>query len=171
MESITAAELAKRLMLVFYRHGIPDTILSDQGTNNQAALLAELYELLDIHKVKTSPYHPQCDVLTERFNRTLQAMLTSNIDENKKNWDELLPTLAFAYNMAVNATTKMTPFELVYGRTPKVHLDLIYPQLKLELFLSKEGYANQVQSALHSAFKLVIKNRNLSMDKNKLLRS
>jgi len=169
MESITSAELAKRLMLVFYRHGIPDTILSDQGTNYQAALLAELYELLDIHKVRTSPYHPQCDGLTERFNRTLQAMLTSYIDENQKNWDELLPTLAFAYNTAVNATTKMTPFELVYGRTPKVPLDLIYPQLKLELFLSKEGYANQVQSALHSAFDLVIKNRNLSMDKNKLL--
>ena len=55
MESVTASEVAKRLMLVFYRHGLPDSILSDQGTNYQSTLLAELYELLDVHKVRTSP--------------------------------------------------------------------------------------------------------------------
>jgi hypothetical protein len=37
---LVVVDLAKRLMLVFYRHGIPDTILSDKGTNYQAALLA-----------------------------------------------------------------------------------------------------------------------------------
>ncbi len=88
METQTAEEIAKRLMLVFYRFGIPETILSDQGTNFQSILLAELYELLDVHKVRTSPYHPQTDGITERFNRTLQAMLSCYVQENQKDWDD-----------------------------------------------------------------------------------
>ena len=168
MNKVTSKDVAKRLMLVFYRHGIPETILSDQGTNYQATLLAELYELLDVHKVRTSPYHPQTDGLTERFNRTIQAMLTSYVADNQKDWDTFLPTLAFAYNTAVNATTKMTPFELMYGRKPKVPLDLIFSKLKIELFLDPAGYAIQVKNAFNKAFELVIQNRDLSMQKNKV---
>ena len=168
MDSVTAPEVAKKLMLVFCRHGIPDTILSDQGTNYQSNLLSELYELLDVHKVRTSPYHPQTDGLSERFNRTIQAMLTSYIAENQQNWDLFLPTLAFAYNTAVHCTTKMTPFELVYGRKPKVPLDLIFKELNIELFLDPEGYAAQLKDGFNKAFGLVIINRDLSMDKNKV---
>ena len=169
MVRVTAADVAKNLMLVFYRHGIPDTILSDQGTNYQSMLLAEVHELLDIHKVRTSPYHPQCDGITERFNRTIQAMLSSYVDENQKNWCTLLPSLAFAYNTAVHASTKTTPFELVYGRAPKVPLDLIFKQLDLNLHLDPGSYAMEVKNNLNSVFGLVIKNRDLNMDRNKVM--
>jgi hypothetical protein len=54
-------------METIYCHGLPEFILSDQGKNYQSALLAELWELLDVHKLRTSPYHPQCDGITERF--------------------------------------------------------------------------------------------------------
>jgi len=168
MESQTAEEVAKRLMLVFYRFGIPETILSDQGTNFQSILLAELYELLDVHKVRTSPYHPQTDGITERFNRTLQGMFSCYVQENQKDWDTFLPTLAFAYNTAVHSTTRMTPFELTYGRRPKVPLDLLFKEPKLELYLDHEGYAQEVQKTFYKAFDMVINNRDLSMDKNKL---
>lgn len=168
METQTAEDVAKRLMLVFYRHGIPETILSDQGTNFQSILLSEIYELLDVHKVRTSPYHPQTDGLTERFNRTLQAMLACYVDENQKDWDTFLPTLAFAYNTAVHSTTLMTPFELTYGRRPKVPLDLLFKEPKLELYLDHEGYAREIQKVFYRAFDMVISSRDRSMDKNKL---
>ena len=168
MVNITAAEVAKKLMLVFYRHGIPDTILSDQGSNYQSSLLSEVYELLDVHKVRTSPYHPQCDGITERFNRTIQSMLTSFIDENQANWCSLLPSLAFAYNTAVHSSTKTTPFELMYGRKPKVPLDLIFGQLNLNLHLDPESYASEVKNNLNKSFEIVIRNRDLAMDRNKV---
>ena len=94
---------------------------------------------LDIHKVRTTPYHPQGDGITERFNGTIQTMLASCVNKNQTNWDMLLPALAFAYNTSTHSTTKFTPFELVYGRKPKVPLDLIFPDVKLNLF---EGYAS-----------------------------
>ena len=168
MVRITAADVASKLMLVFYRHGIPDTILSDQGSNYQSQLLAEIYELLDVHKVRTSPYHPQCDGITERFNRTIQSMLTSFVNDNQKNWCTLLPSLAFAYNTAVHSSTKATPFELMYGRKPKVPVDLIFSHLKLELHLDPNGYASELKNNLHTAFDQVIKNRDLAMDRNKV---
>lgn len=168
MTKVTASDVAQKLMLVFYRFGIPDTILSDQGTNYQSELLSELYELLDVHKVRTSPYHPQCDGITERFNRTLQSMLVHYVDENQQNWCSLLPSLAFAYNSAVHASTKSTSFELHYGRKPKVPLDIIFSEIDLDLNLNPNSYASEVKKTLNSAFDLVINNRDLAMSRNKV---
>ena len=169
MTTIRAVDVAEKLMSVFLRHGIPDTILSDQGSNYQSELLGELYELLDMHKVRTTPYHPQCDGLTERFNRTIQAMLTGYVSDDQKNWDLFLPTLAFAYNTAVHSTTKSSPFELTYGRKPKIPIDLIFSQLDVNLLLSPESYANNVKDNFHKAFDLVIKTRDLNMNRQKVI--
>ena len=168
MNKITAEEVAQNLMLVFYRHGIPETLLSDQGTNYQASVMNELCELFDIHKVRTTPYHPQCDGITERFNRTIQTMLASYVNKNQTNWDTLLPALAFAYNTSTHSSTKCTPFELVYGRKPKVPLDLVFPDVKLNLYLPPEGYVSQVQTELNNAFEQATNNRDIRMERNKL---
>jgi len=44
---------------------------------------------------------------------------------NHKSWDEYLPHIEFAYNRVVHRTTKISPFEIVYGFNPITHLDLI----------------------------------------------
>jgi hypothetical protein len=41
LRSITSLDVAEKLMLVCCRHGMPETILSDQGSNYQAALKSE----------------------------------------------------------------------------------------------------------------------------------
>ena len=66
---------------------MPREILTDQGNNFTSQLLAELYRLLHIHAIRTSPYHPQTDGMVERFNQTLKAMLRKTIDEERKDWD------------------------------------------------------------------------------------
>ncbi|KAL5517748.1 hypothetical protein EMCRGX_G003357 [Ephydatia muelleri] len=50
-------------------------ILTDQGSNFTSQLLSEIYQLLHVHPIRTTPYHPQKDGLVERFNKTLKAML------------------------------------------------------------------------------------------------
>ena len=101
-----ALTVAKKLMLFIAKHGIPDAILTDQGRNYQSKLIAELWDMLDVHKLRTTPFHPQCDGLTERFNRTLKRMITCFINKQHDNWDELLPMLSLAYNTSVHTTTK-----------------------------------------------------------------
>jgi len=34
---------------------------------------------------------------------------------NHKSWDEYLPHIEFSYNRVVHSTTKLSPFEVVYG--------------------------------------------------------
>ena len=75
MRSIDAKHVAEELIKVFSRVGVPQEILTDQGSNFTSQLLAELYRLLHVHPIRTSPYHPQTDGLVERFNQMLKAML------------------------------------------------------------------------------------------------
>ena len=56
---IDAGYIAEELVNVFSRVGVPKEILTDQGANFTSELLRELYQLLHIHSIRTSPYHPQ----------------------------------------------------------------------------------------------------------------
>ena len=43
------------------RFGVPYIIHTDQGANFESHMFKELFQLLNIKKKRTSPYHPQCD--------------------------------------------------------------------------------------------------------------
>ena len=55
--SIDAEHVAEELIKLFARVGTPQVVLIDQGSNFKSQLLAELYKLLHIHLIRTSPYH------------------------------------------------------------------------------------------------------------------
>ena len=56
--------------------GVPEALLSDRGTNLLSHLMRDVCELLGIEKLNTTAYHPQCNGLVERFNRTLKTKLS-----------------------------------------------------------------------------------------------
>ena len=63
MPSTEAPRVARELVKLFSHVGIPDEILTDQGANFMSTLLEEMYQLLHIKKIRTTPYHPQTDGL------------------------------------------------------------------------------------------------------------
>ena len=128
MRTIDAGAVADELVKVFSRVGIPKEILTDQGTNFTSKLLGELYQLLNIKALRTSPYHPQTDGLVERFNGTLKEMLRKTAQEDGKDWDKLLPYLLFAYREVPQNSTGFSPFELLYGWEVRGPLDVIKKQ-------------------------------------------
>ena len=125
LRSIDALHVAEELIKVFSRVGVPQEILTDQGSNFTSQLLAELYRLLHIHPIRTSPYHPQTDGLVERFNQTLKSMLRKAVTDEGKDWDKLVPYLLFAYREVPQASTGFSPFELLYGRNVRGPLDVL----------------------------------------------
>merc|ERR1711963_132585 len=48
----------------------------------------------------------------------MRGYLLSFIDNDTLNWEEFLPSLQFASNTAVNASTKMTPFFALFAHDP-----------------------------------------------------
>ena len=66
-------------------------IHSDQKRKFENKVMHELCILGGSHKTTTTPYHPESDVLVERFNRTLLMMLAMFAGEHKDDWDDLLP--------------------------------------------------------------------------------
>ncbi|KAK3701802.1 hypothetical protein QZH41_005161 [Actinostola sp. cb2023] len=116
LSSTEAGRIAKHLVVVFSRVGIPEEILTDQGTNFMSVLLQDVYQLLNIKRIRTSPYHPQTDGLVERFNSTLKSMLKKFVASNIKDWDDYLPYMLFAYREVPQESTGFSPFELLYGR-------------------------------------------------------
>ena len=125
IHSIEAECIAEELIKLFARVGIPEEILTDQGSNFTSSLLAELYRMLHVHPIRTSPYHPQTDGLVERFNQTLKSMLRKCATEEGKDWDKLLPYLLFAYREVPQALTGSSPFELLYGWPVREPLDIL----------------------------------------------
>ena len=72
--------------------------------------MKEVSRLLSFKQLVTSPYHPICNGLVERFNGTLKKMLTKLCAERPKDWD----TLLFAYREVPQESLGFSPFELIY---------------------------------------------------------
>ena len=106
MKTIDAECIAEELVKIFSSVGIPEEILTDQGSNFQSQLLRELYRLLHINALRTSPYHPQSDGLVERFNQTLKGMLRKVATEEGKDWDKLIPFVAFKFPLGHGMDTR-----------------------------------------------------------------
>ena len=113
----TAKQVAKKLWdNVFCVYGFPERIHSDQGTNFQSNLIAELLGLAGVAKSRTTAYHPMGNCATERFNRTLGSMYLRTLPlKAKHQWPQQIQTLTFAYNATVHETTGYTPFFLMFG--------------------------------------------------------
>lgn len=106
-------------------YGTPREILTDQGSNFLSSMMEQLYKLLGIQHIKTSPYHPQTNGAVERFHGTLKNMLRKYKDE-KRGWDSLLPPLLFAYREVPNDSTGFSPFDLVFGHHVRGPLDILH---------------------------------------------
>uniref|UniRef100_A0A4W5LFJ3 Gypsy retrotransposon integrase-like protein 1 n=1 Tax=Hucho hucho TaxID=62062 RepID=A0A4W5LFJ3_9TELE len=86
LRSITTPKIISALVQLFSRVGIPDEILTDQGTNFTSRLMVQLHQQLGIKGLRTTPYHPQTDGLVERFNQTLKNMLRKFVADTGKDW-------------------------------------------------------------------------------------
>ena len=113
----TAQTVAHKIVHEFVsRFGTPLELHSDQGRNYESKLFREMCVALDIHKTRTSPYHPQSNGVVERFNSTLVNMIASYVSKNQKDWDVNLPLLTAAYRCCDHASTGYTPNMLMLGR-------------------------------------------------------
>lgn len=132
------------------RYGAPTQLLSDQGQNFLSGIVREICDLFKTRKLQTTAYHPATNGLTERFNKTLCAMLSAYVSAHQRDWDVYLPTVLFAYRVAVQESSRRTPFELVYGRQARLPNDL-------DIFVPKTTLVRDIQRQWRDAVENITK--------------
>jgi hypothetical protein len=148
-EAITVAK--KLTDEMFCRFSPPEQLHSDQGRQFESDLMKEICNLLKIRKTRTSPYHPQCDGLVERFNRTLLDMLATAARRHPFSWEDHIRKVCMAYNTSVHSSTGFTPFYLMFGREAKLPIDLMYGTGDNKDMTTIE-YATQLKKGLDEAY-------------------
>uniref|UniRef100_A0A3B5QAH4 Integrase catalytic domain-containing protein n=1 Tax=Xiphophorus maculatus TaxID=8083 RepID=A0A3B5QAH4_XIPMA len=116
----------------FSIYGFPACIHSDRGANFESSLIAELLQMAGVRKSHTTPYHPAGNGQAERLNRTLGSMIRALTPRAKAKWPKMLNTLTFAYNCTVHETTGFPPFFLMFGRTPRLPVDVMFESVLLD---------------------------------------
>ena len=101
--------------------GVPESLLSDWGTNLLSFIMKDVCSLLGIEKLNTTAYHPQCDGLVKRFNRTLKTMLCKHAARYGNQWDKYLSAVVWSYRNTTHEATREKLSFLLFGvdlRTP-----------------------------------------------------
>ena len=121
----TAQAAARILWDNFICHyGFPEKFISDQGRNFESDLIKELCKIAGVKKLHTTPYHPQGNGQCERFNSTLCNMLGTLSEEEKSDWKSYLGCMTHAYNCTKHASTTYSPYYLMFGRHPRLPIDV-----------------------------------------------
>ena len=103
--ALTTAILLWNNFILHY--GFPAKIITDQGQN-----------------FETSPYLPQTNGQCECFNLTLLNMLGTLTPKQKKDWKNHVSAMVHAYNCTRNAATGFSPYYLLFGREPRLPMDV-----------------------------------------------
>ena len=123
----TATTVADKVVNEYFtNYGWPDKILTDRGTSFENILFKEICDLVKVKKLRTSSYHPQ----------------------TKKNWQEWVPTLVHAYNCTTSSVTGFSPYFLIYGRQPKLPIDIEYGVTLPDSYSDCKTYADKLERRL-----------------------
>ena len=102
---------------VFRHHGLPSNIVSDRDPRFTAKFWKTLQEALGVDLLMSTAEHPQTDGQAEAAVKVIQKLLKPFVFQGQ-DWEDLLPSLEFAYNDTTQSSTGQTPFYLNYGHHP-----------------------------------------------------
>ena len=114
VSSPSAKQAIRVLRHVFSTHGLPEVLVSDNGSAFTSAQFQTFVKLNGFRHVESAPYHPASNGLAERAVQTVnEALKTTTGDLETR-----LARFFFQYRLTPHATTGQPPAELLMGRRP-----------------------------------------------------
>ena len=123
---------AKELAVIFFDHwycenGLPNDIISDRDKLFMSSFWKHLNVITGIKHKASSSYHPESNGASERTNKTVNQCLRFHVERNQKGWVRALPRIRFQIMNTINKSTNYTPFQLRFGRSPRIIPPLLPP--------------------------------------------
>lgn len=100
---------------VYTRWGLPKSIITDRGSQFVNRFWKALFTKLGCSLLTTTAYHPQGDGAAERANQTVEIALRHLVNPRQDDWATHLGVVEFIHNNSTNATTGVSPNEVIFG--------------------------------------------------------
>ena len=145
------------------RHGVPEVILTDNGTEFTAKDFERYLDILGIKHKRSTPCHPAGNGRIERFNRTLKEMIHKLVNNVVDRWESVLSSSMLAYRSALSDTTGFTPLYLMYGRNVKLPFATLFNVNTVNFF--DDRINNAIAIAFRTAKELTCNSRKSNRDR------
>ncbi|GJR81273.1 reverse transcriptase [Tanacetum coccineum] len=106
---------------VFKLYGLSNSIISDMDKVFLSHFWQSLFKVLRVRLKLSTAYHPQTHGQTKVVSKCLEYLLRCMTNEKPKEWAMWLSLAEFWYNTKFHTIIQTTPFEDVYGQTPRIH--------------------------------------------------
>ena len=127
VKSATTANTTDHLCSLFATHGLPEMIVSDNGSVFTSVEFQDFCSKNGIKHVKSAPYHPASNGLAERAVQTFKEAMKRA--DPRESLSTRVSRFLFKYRLTPHSTTGISPAELLLGRRPRSHFDFMLPNL------------------------------------------
>lgn len=125
----TSEVTIEKFRQAFATHGIPDVLVTDNGTCFTSHKFSTFTSENGILHVKTSPYHPASNGLAERAVRIFKEGM-KKMDKSNGSLMTKLQRFLLNYRTTPQTTTGVAPAELLINRKLRTKLDFVKPEIR-----------------------------------------
>ena len=136
MQTTTAEKTIQVLRRMFAAYGLPEQVVSDNGSQFTSQEFAEFMKRNGIKHIKSTPYHPSTNGLAERFVQTFKRAMLK--DFGSRPTHHQLANFLLVYRSSPHTTTNRTPSELFLKQQLRTRMDLLRPDSRVQTRVSEK---------------------------------
>ena len=154
MNSITSIATIRALREIFSRHGLPKSIVSENGTQFTSAEFQTFCEMNGIAHITTAVYKPSTNGECKRVVQIVKSAL-KQARLSGENSDITFPTFLLRYRITPHTTTGQSPSMLFYGRQLRTRLDLIRPSVSDNVTQKQQKMMDKCYFCLNTQMQII----------------
>ena len=128
MNTTSAAKTVTVLREMFARYGLPEQVVTDNGPQFTSSEFSQFLASNGVKHIRCSPYHPSSNGAAERLVQTVKQALKAGCHKGVS-FEQALASFLLHYRTTPHATTGVSPSSLFFGRSLRIRLDLLKPQV------------------------------------------
>lgn len=97
---------------------MPQSIILDGDSTLTRKFSTEIFKMQGVFLVFSTAYYPQSDGQTKVVNKHVENYLRCMVGDKPNEWVTWLPLDQYCYNTAFHHSTRVTPFEAMFGYLP-----------------------------------------------------